>query len=72
MKLFICTGDTIQEHIDFIGMSNVELAARLKMDINELDKVIKGETRITNELSIKLEKLLDVPSKFWLKLDEQS
>lgn len=68
LNLHTCVGDTIQEHIDFINMSNEELAKKLDITINELDKIIKCKTKITKELSIKLEQVLDVSANFWIKL----
>ena len=72
MKIFVCAGDTIQEHIDCIGMSRLELAKKLDVTIYDLNKVIEGETPITEKLSIKLEQVLGVPAKFWIDLDKIS
>jgi plasmid maintenance system antidote protein VapI len=35
-------GDTIQEHIDFIGMSQVELAERMGRSKEKINDIIKG------------------------------
>ena len=70
-SLLTCSGDTIQEHIDYIGMSNKELAEKLDVDIDELNKVIKGKAPITKETATKLEYVLGVPASFWLNLERQ-
>ena len=64
-----CPGDTIQEHIDEIGMSQAELAERLGRAIPKLNELIKGKTQITKETATKLEYVLGVQASFWLNLE---
>lgn len=47
--LLSCPGDTIQETIDKIGMSQAELAERLGRSIPKLNELIKGKAPITKE-----------------------
>lgn len=67
--LLSCPGDTIQEHIDFIGMSQAELAERLGRSIPKLNELIKGKAPITKETATKLEYVLGVTANFWLNLE---
>lgn len=67
--LLSCPGDTIQEHIDAIGMSQAELAERLGRSIPKLNELIKGKAPITKETATKLEYVLGVPANFWLSLE---
>lgn len=69
--LLSCPGDSIQEHIDAIGMSQAELAERLGRSIPKLNELIKGKAPITKETATKLEYVLGVPASFWLKLERQ-
>lgn len=69
--LLSCPGDTIQEHIDHIGMSQAELAERLGRSVPKLNELIKGKTPITKETASKLEYVLGVPASFWLNLERQ-
>ena len=67
-SLLSCTGDSIQEHIDHIGMSQAELAERLGRSV-KINELIKGKAPITKEIATKLEHVLGVPANFWLKLE---
>lgn len=67
--LLSCPGDTIQETIDEIGMSQKELAVRLGRSIPKLNELIKGKAPLTQETAQKLEYVLDIPTSFWLKLE---
>ena len=64
-------GDTIQETIDDIGMSQAELAERLGRSVPKLNELIKGKAPITIETAIRLEYVLGIPSSFWLNLERQ-
>ncbi|RYM35876.1 ImmA/IrrE family metallo-endopeptidase [Brumimicrobium glaciale] len=68
-SLLSCPGESIQEHIDYIGMSQAELAERLGRSIPKLNELIKGKAPITKETATKLEYVLDVPASFWLNLE---
>jgi len=70
-SLLSCPGDTIQEHIDFIGMSQAELAERLGRSVPKLNELIKGKAPITKETAQKLEYVLGVDAGFWLNLEKQ-
>jgi HTH-type transcriptional regulator/antitoxin HigA len=67
--LLSCPGDTIQETIDEIGMSQAELAERLGRSIPKLNELIKGKAPITKETATKLEYVLGVPASFWLNIE---
>jgi HTH-type transcriptional regulator / antitoxin HigA len=69
--LLSCPGDTIQEHIDHIGMSQAELAERLGRSVPKLNELIKGKAPITKETATRLEYVLGVPASFWLNLERQ-
>lgn len=68
-SLLSCPGDSIQEHIDEIGMSQAELAERLGRSVPKLNELIKGKAPITRETATKLEYVLGVPASFWLNLE---
>lgn len=59
-------GDTIQEHIDFIGMSQAELAERMGRPKEKINDIIKGREPITTTTAFQLEKVLGIPASFWL------
>lgn len=59
-------GDTIQEHIDFLGMSQAELAERMGRPKEKINDIIKGREPITTATAFQLEKVLGIPVSFWL------
>jgi len=59
-------GDTIQEHIDFIGMSQVELAEKMGRPKEKFNDIINGKEPITTATAFQLEKGLGIPVSFWL------
>ena len=59
-------GDTIQEHIDYIGMSQAELAERMGRPKEKINDIIKGREPITTATAFQLEKVLNIPVSFWL------
>lgn len=63
-------GETIQEHIDSVGMSQAELAERLGRSIPKLNELIKGKAPITKETASRLEYVLGIPAGFWLNLEK--
>ncbi|WNJ17564.1 ImmA/IrrE family metallo-endopeptidase [Pontibacter sp. G13] len=68
-SLLSCPGDTIQEHIDTIGMSQAELAERLGRSVPKLNELIKGKAPISKETATKLGYVLGIPASFWLNLE---
>ena len=69
--LLTCPGDTIQETIDEILMTQAELAERLGRSVPKLNELIKGKAPITKETATRLEYVLGIPSGFWLKLERR-
>ena len=69
--LLSCLGDTVQDTIDEIGMSQTELAKRLGISIPKLNELIKGKVPITKDTAVKLEYVLGVPTNFWLNLERR-
>ena len=60
-------GDTIQETIDFIGMSQAELAERIGRPKEKLNDIIKGREPITLKTAILLERVLGIPVSLWME-----
>ena len=59
-------GDTIQETIDTIGMSQAELAERIGRPKEKLNDIIKGREPITLKTAVSLERVLGIPVSFWM------
>ncbi len=63
-------GDTIQEHIDFIGMSQAELAERMGRPKEKINDLIKGRESLTIPTAFQLEKVLGIPASFWMNSEK--
>ena len=62
-------GDTLQETIDALGMSQSELATRMKVTEKQVNSIIKGKTSISEVTALKLERVLGVDASFWRNLE---
>ncbi len=63
-------GDTIQEHIDFMGMSQAELAERMGRPKEKINDLIKGREPLTTATAFQLERVLGIPAGFWLNSEK--
>jgi len=64
-------GDTIQETIDELGMSQAELAERMGRSKEKLNDMIKGREPLTTETAHRLEKVLSIPASFWINREAE-
>jgi addiction module HigA family antidote len=64
-------GDTIQETIDMMGMTQAELAERMGRPKEKVNDVIKGREPISTSTAFQLEKVLGVPASFWLNREKE-
>lgn len=64
-------GETIEEFLEADGMTQRELAKRLGLSCQQLNKIIKGKAPITSETAIKLEDVFGVDASFWNNLEMQ-
>ena len=64
-------GDTLQEHIDYIGMRQNELAERMGRPKEKINDIIKGREPITTETAYQLEKVLGIPASFWMNRENE-
>ncbi len=64
-------GDTIQETIDELGMSQIELAERMGRSKEKLNDMIKGREPLSTETAYRLEKVLGIPASFWINREAE-
>lgn len=64
-------GDTIQETIDTIGMSQAELAERIGRPKEKLNDIIKGREPISLKTAILLERVLGIAVSFWMARENE-
>jgi HTH-type transcriptional regulator/antitoxin HigA len=58
-------GETLQETIDALQMSQAELAERMGRPKKTINEIIKGKAAITADTALQLEMVLGVPASFW-------
>jgi len=69
--LAIHPGDFLEETIEEIGMSQVELANKLGRSVQVVNEIIKGKRSITSAMALELEKVLRIPSHIWIGLENE-
>jgi HTH-type transcriptional regulator/antitoxin HigA len=65
----IAPGETIKENMEFLGMNQKELAARLGITPKHLTNIINGIASITYETALKLESVIGPGAQFWMNLE---
>ncbi|HUT52871.1 MAG TPA: HigA family addiction module antitoxin [bacterium] len=63
-------GDTLLETIQYIGLSQAELARRMGRPTKTVNEIIKGKAAITSETALQLESVLGIPASFWNNLEK--
>lgn len=62
-------GETIKEQIDFNNLTIDSFAEAMGFTKDEAEDLLAGKTHITKTIAKKLEKVLIIPSHFWLSLE---
>ncbi len=62
-------GQTLQETIERLQMSQTELARRTSRPVKTINEIIQGKAAITPETAIQLERVLGVPARLWNSLE---
>ncbi len=62
-------GETIRENMEFLGMNQKELAARLDITPKHLSNIINGNAPITYDTALKLESVIGTDAQFWMNLE---
>ena len=65
----VLPGDTLQETIDALGLTQKELADRTGLAAKTINQIIKGEAPITAETALLLERVTGVAAGFWNNLE---
>lgn len=64
-------GETLEETLEAIGMSQAELAERTGRPKKTINEIIQGKAAITPETALQLERVLGVPARFWNERERQ-
>lgn len=62
-------GETLQETIDTLGMTQRDLALRTSMSSKTVNEIIKGKAPITPDTAVLLERVTGVPARLWNSLE---
>ena len=65
----IAPGETIRENMEFLGMNQKELAARLDITQKHLSNILNGNSPITYDTALKLESVIGPSAQFWMNLE---
>ena len=65
-NLAVHPGEFLEEEIEFVGMTQSELAERMGVSICVVKGIIEGERGITDEVAVKLEGVLGSPAHMWV------
>ena len=69
-EFIVAPGEVIKEYLDARGYTQKEVSGRIGVSERHLSKMLNGKTRLTEEMALKLEKLMpDVPASFWLNYE---
>ena len=64
-------GDTLRELIEYLNLSQNNLALRMGRPIKTINEILQGKTEITPETAHQLELVLNVPAYFWINREAQ-
>lgn len=66
----VAPGEVIKEYLESRGLTQKEVSKRIGVSERHLSKMLNGKTRLTEEMALKLEKLMpDMPASFWLNYE---
>ncbi|MBI4582572.1 MAG: HigA family addiction module antidote protein [Planctomycetes bacterium] len=64
-------GLVLQDELDELGISQRDLAARLRVDASRINDICRGRRGISPEMAIKLDRALGGTPEFWMNLQIQ-
>ncbi len=65
-NLAIHPGELLGEEMEFIGITQPELAERMGVSVHVVSEIIQGKRDITDEVAVKLEEVLGSPAHMWV------
>ncbi len=69
-NLAIHPGELLEEEIELIGMTQLELARRMGRPPQVVNQIIKGKKNITHDTAVELEIVLGIPAQVWTSAQE--
>ena len=59
-------GETLVEALEEAGLTQVEMACRAELSAKHVNRLAKGHVALTPAVAVKLERVLGIPSQFWI------
>jgi len=59
-------GETLLETLQEKGISQTEFAERCGIPTKTINEIVKGKTMITTKSALQFERVLGIPSNFWV------
>src|SRR3954468_6656426 len=56
----------LEDYLKPLGMTQVELAARLEVPLNRVNEIVKGKRGVTPDTALRLERLFGTSAQSWL------
>lgn len=63
-------GATLLETLKSMGLTQTEFARRVGRPIKTINEIVKGKAAITPETAVQFERVLRIPARFWLNLEQ--
>lgn len=63
-------GTTIEEQLEDCNMTREEFARQMEVSKSFVDDLIEGNVLLTDNVAVRLEKILGVAAYFWLNLEK--
>lgn len=66
--LAVHPGELLAEELETRGLTQKQLAEAMGRPPQAINEIVRGRKAITAETALQLERVLDVPARFWLTL----
>jgi addiction module HigA family antidote len=62
-------GDMLAETIEYLGITQTELARRMGRPLKTINEIIQGKSAVTADTALELERVLGVPAHLWMNME---
>lgn len=62
-------GDMLAETIEYLGITQTELARRMGRPIKTINEIIQAKSAVTADTALELERVLGVPAHLWMNME---
>lgn len=61
-------GEVLADELEARSITKTEFAGRLGMKLSHFSELLHGKRHVSAATAIKLEKLLDIPAEYWMRV----